>query len=118
MCTAQQDIATRGHEEKRKETWKVSDINRGNFLDILHLRCRRSIEGQVLYELIKTTVSIHLSSENIIAECLDGAANMSVVHKGLAGRMKDCSPFSLYVHCYGPKLNLALQGNMTEIEPL
>ena len=61
---------------------------------------------------------LQLSLENIIAECFDGAANMSRVHKGLAARMKACSPLSLYVHCYGHRLNLALQGTMTEIEPL
>ena len=78
-----------------------------------------STEGQVLYELVKTTVSkLQLSLENIIAECFDGAANMSGVQKGLAARMKECSPLSLYVHCYGHRLNLALQGTMTEIEPL
>ena len=50
----------------------------------------------MLYELVKTTVSeLQLSLENIIAECLDGAANMSGVHKGLAARMKECSPSSL-----------------------
>ena len=207
MYTAQQNIATRGHEENRKETWKVSDVNRGNFLQLLHLRCRdlpwlksklesqlklhaqwispavqnelldivatvmlekitaeirssgyygivvdetsdisrteqvslffryiyngetketftgfhstSSTEGQVLYELVKTTVSkLQLSLENIIAECFDGVANMSGVRKGLAARMKECSPLSLYVHCYGHRLNLALQGTTTEIEPL
>ena len=40
IYTAQQNIATRGHEENRKEMWKVSDINRGIFLELLHLRCR------------------------------------------------------------------------------
>ena len=73
----------------------------------------------MLYELVKTTASnLQLSLENIIAECFDGAANMSGAHKGLAARMKECSPLSLYVHCYGHRLNLTLQGTMTEIELL
>ena len=56
--------------------------------------------------------------ENIIAECFDGAANMSGIRKGLATRMKECSPLGIYVHCYGHLLNLALQDTMTEIETL
>ena len=39
MFTAQQNLATRGHEESRKNIWEVSDINRGNFLELLCLRC-------------------------------------------------------------------------------
>eukprot|EP00795_Rhopilema_esculentum_P014860 gene14860-5984_t len=40
MFAAQQNIAVRGHEEARQNIWEVSDINRGNFLELLHLRCR------------------------------------------------------------------------------
>ena len=35
-----QNIALRGHEESRNDIWEVSDINRGNFLELLHLRCK------------------------------------------------------------------------------
>ena len=56
--------------------------------------------------------------ENSIAECFDGTANMSGICKGLATRMKECSPLGIYVHCYGHLLNLALQDTMTEIETL
>ena len=38
IFTAMQNIAVRGHEESRKDIWEVSDINRGNFLELLHLR--------------------------------------------------------------------------------
>ena len=37
---------------------------------------------------------------------------------GLASRMKECSPLSIYVHCHGHRLDLALQDTMTTIEPL
>ena len=40
MFAAQQNIAMRGHVESRKDIWEVSDINRGNFLELLHLRCK------------------------------------------------------------------------------
>ena len=78
-----------------------------------------STEGEVLYELAKTAINkLDLRLENIIAECFDGAANMSGIRKGLAMRMKECSPLEIYVHCYGHLLNLALKDTMTEIETL
>ena len=78
-----------------------------------------STEGEFLYELAKTAINkLDLRLENIIAECFDGAANMSGIRKGLAMRMKECSPLEIYVHCYGHLLNLALQDTMTEIETL
>ena len=40
MFTAQQNIAQRGHEESRVNIGAVSDTNRGNFLELLHLRCK------------------------------------------------------------------------------
>ena len=202
-----QNIAVRGHEESRNDIWEVSDINRGNFLELLHLRCKdlpwlqsklqvqlqlhaqwtspsiqnellaivsdlvlerittevrkssyfgiimdetsdirrteevslclryvingetkenfvgffatASTEGEVLYELAKTAINkLDLRLENIVAECFDVAANMSGIRKGLAMRMKECSPLEIYVHCYGHLLNLAFQDTMTEIETL
>lgn len=59
-----------------------------------------------------------LQLENVVAECFDGASNMSGVYRGLAARMKECSPLAIYIHCYGLLLNLAIQDTMTEIEPL
>ena len=40
IFTAMQNIAVRGQEESRKDIWEVSDINRGNFLELVHLRCK------------------------------------------------------------------------------
>ena len=190
-----QNIAVRGHEESRNDIWEVSDINRGNFLELLHLRCKdlpwlqsklqaqlqlhaqwtsptiqnellaivsdlvlerittevrksgyfgiimdetsdisrteevslclryvingETTEGEILYELAKTAINkMDLRLENIIAVCFDGAANMSGIRKGIATRMKECSPLGIYVNCYGHILNLALQDTMTEIETL
>ena len=61
---------------------------------------------------------LELKTEKIVGECFDGAANMSGIHKGLAVRMKECSPLLVYVHCYGHLLNLALQDSMTCVEPV
>jgi len=39
LFTAQQNIAQRGQSEDRSNLDNVSDVNRGNFLELLHLRC-------------------------------------------------------------------------------
>ena len=40
IFTAVQNIAiVRVHEESRNDIWEGSGINRGNFLELLHLRC-------------------------------------------------------------------------------
>ena len=207
MFTAQQNVAIRGHEEDRKNIWEVSEINRGNFLEMLCFICKdlpwlktklethlgqhiqwtspkiqnelieivsnlvlrritrdakssghysiivdetsdvsrvgqvslclryvvegetretfagffatESTEGEVLYELVKKAVtSLSLQLRDIVGECFDGAANMSGCNKGVALRMKECSPLALYVHCYAHRLNLALQDTMTSVEPI
>ena len=43
---------------------------------------------------------------------------MSGVRKGVAARMKECSPRGVYVHCYAHVFNLALQDTMSDVEPL
>ena len=207
MFTAQQNIAQRGHDEQRDDLSNSSDVNRGNFLELIHLRCKdiawlkdklysqlqkhaqwtspviqnellqiiadlireritndvrasgwygiildetsdisrteqvslclsfalngtkkeafigfystKSTEGEVLYELVKSSITeLNLDLKNIVGKAFDGAANMNGVHKGLSTRMKECSPFGIYVHCYGHVLNLALQDTMTQTEPL
>ena len=40
MFTAQQNIAQGGHREGRHDIGSSSDINRGNFLELLHMRCK------------------------------------------------------------------------------
>ena len=40
VFTAQQNIAQRGHREGRHDIGSSSDINRGNFLELLHMRCK------------------------------------------------------------------------------
>ena len=64
-----------------------------------------STEGEVLYQLVKKVIGLKL--ENIVGKCFDGA-QMCGVRKGVATRMKKCSPQGIYVHCYR-HLNLVLQ---------
>ena len=207
LFTAKQNIPQRGHAEDRSNLSEASDINRGNFLEILHLRskdipwfgeklkkqldahmqwtspriqneildimsdvvlntiaedvkksfgysiivdetsdisrweqvaiCLRFTidgetresfvgfystpltDGQALYNLVTGVMAtLNLELDKIVGQCYDGAANMSGVQKGLASRMKDCSPRSVYVHCYGHLLNLAIQDTMADIEPM
>ena len=40
VFTAQQNIAERGHEEDRSNIAEVSDVNRGNFIELLHFRSK------------------------------------------------------------------------------
>jgi hypothetical protein len=78
-----------------------------------------STEGEVLFELVKKVMTDHgLELGNIVGECFDGASNMSGVRKGVAARMKECSPRGVYVHCYAHILNLALQDTMSDMKPL
>ena len=79
----------------------------------------KSTEGEVLYELVKSSITeLNLDLKNIVGKAFDGVANMNGVYKGLSTRMEECSPFDIYVRCYGHVLNLALQDTMTQIEPL
>ena len=207
MFTAQQNIGNRGTKEERKNIHEKSDSNRGNFLELLHMRSNdlpwlkemlttnykkrhqwtsppiqrellslikkqvvhrivqdvkksgmfavivdetsdvsrteqvslclsymangskketfvgfydtESTEGEALYKLVTKAIGdLDLNLEDIVGQCYDGAANMSGIHKGLAARMKETSPFALYIHCYAHLLNLAIQDTMANIEPL
>ncbi|XP_076061759.1 uncharacterized protein LOC143037434 isoform X1 [Oratosquilla oratoria] len=40
LYTAQQNIPQRGHIEDRSNIGKQSDVNRGNLIELLHLRCK------------------------------------------------------------------------------
>jgi len=40
LYLAQQNLSVRGHQETRTNLVESSDINRGNFLELLHLRCK------------------------------------------------------------------------------
>ncbi|XP_071826952.1 zinc finger MYM-type protein 1-like [Apostichopus japonicus] len=202
IFTAQQNIAQRGKHEDRSRIHEVSDINRGNFLELLHMRCKdipwlseklqtqlgehaqwtspdicneileivanlvlqlirsesrttglqslimdetsdishieqvamciryifegktkesfigfyptKSTDGESLYKLVLEVFGkLDLQLDTIVGECFDGASNMSGVNRGLATRMKECSPLGIYVHCYGHLLNLAIQDTLT-----
>ena len=73
-------------------------------------------DAESLYTLAKEAIqSLNLDLKNIVGECFDGASNMSGVHGGLATLMKEISPFSIYVHCYAHRLNLALGDSLSSV---
>ena len=204
--TAQQNIGQRGHREDRENIEMVSDVNRGNFLELLHLRCQdipwlaaklksqlehhkqwtswdiqnelldimsdlvrqrivsevgkskfsvimdetaditkteqvsiclsfvykgvkkesfigffdtKKTDAQTLLDLLKNAIeSLNLDMASIVGECFDGASNMSGCEAGLQTLMKEFSPFSLYVHCYAHRLNLALNDSLSSVKCL
>lgn len=78
-----------------------------------------STDGESLYTLMKDVFKdLQLNLAEVVGECFDGASNMTGKNKGLAARMLETSPLSIYVHCYGHLLNLAVQDTMTETEVL
>ena len=59
--------------------------------------------------LLSCTISFKLNIQDIVAQCYDGAANMSgIIYKGLATRIKNDNSKAIYVHCNAHILNLVL----------
>ena len=58
MFTAQQSIALRGATEHREDLDQISDINRGNFLELLSLRAR---DVPWLREKLSSQLKAHFS---------------------------------------------------------
>lgn len=66
-------------------------------------------DGDTLYKLLLSILAeLGIDPTNVIAQCFDGAGNMSGTYKGVAARMKEQNPHVMYVHCYMHSLNLAL----------
>ena len=68
--TAQQSVSLRGHEENRKNISEMSDTNRGNLLELLHLRCE---DIPWLKEMLQSQLKCHAqwTSPSIQNEILD-----------------------------------------------
>ena len=95
LFTAQQNIAQRGHEGDRSNLGEVSDINRGNFWVLLHLRSKNI---PWLGEKLKSHLDAHMqwTSPIVQNEILDIMAE--VVLGSIANDVKKCSgkcPLSL-----------------------
>ena len=76
-------------------------------------------DGESLCEVLKEIISkFGLEYANCVGYCFDGAANMSGINKGVATRLQEDCPLALYLHCYGHRLNLAIQSSLTGVLPL
>ena len=65
---------------------------------------------ETLFNLIRDTLNdMGLNPENIVGQCFDGASNICGKNKGVATRIQEIAPRATYVHCFGHRLNLALQ---------
>ena len=78
-----------------------------------------STTGEALFELICSVLnSSSLKLTSLVGQCYDGDSNMSGREKGVAARVREVSPRAVYVHCYGHRLNLALQDTLKDNECL
>ena len=94
IFTAQQNIAQRGHVEERTELAKISDINRGNFLELLHLRSR---DIPWLGAKMKAQLKSHAqwTSPDIQNELIDIVATL--VRSDITSRAKVSGPKSVII---------------------
>ena len=94
LFTAQQNIAQRGHEESRQDLILTSDVNRGNFLELLHLRSR---DLPWLAEKMKTQLESHMqwTSPRIQNELFDIMGKLVIESIISDVRSSDC--FSIIV---------------------
>ena len=77
--TAQQNVSLRGHEENRKNVSEMSDTNRGNLLELLHLRCE---DISWLKEKLQSILKCHAqwTSLSIQNEILDSFVIERTIH--------------------------------------
>ena len=76
-------------------------------------------DGETLFNLITDEMlNLGLDLSGVVGLGFDGASNMSGVNKGVATRLKNCSPRAIYVHCYGHLLSLATKKILSSIPTL
>jgi len=60
--------------------------------------------------ILKKLNDLNLPLEFLVAQCFDGASNMSGCYSGVQARLKDvCPRRPMYVHCWAHVLNLVIQ---------
>ena len=88
MYTAQQNVAISGHEENRNNIREVSDINRGNFLELLCIRCN---DLPWLRSKLQSQLQLHAqwTSSAIKNELLEIVANVMLDRIAAEARSSD-----------------------------
>ncbi|XP_066948596.1 zinc finger MYM-type protein 1-like [Macrobrachium rosenbergii] len=94
LFTAQQNIPQRGHSEDRSITGEDSEVNRGNLIELLHLRCR---DIPWLAKRLTSQLATHQQwfSPNIQNEILNIASDL--VLKDISKAVGKTGKFSLIV---------------------
>ena len=78
-----------------------------------------STTGENLFKILSEALERNgLDPKNCYGLALDGASNMSGGSKGLAARMKEISPKSVYIHCHAHLLNLAVKDTLSKVKIL
>ena len=86
--TAQQSVFLRGHEENRKYNSEMSDTNRSNLLELLHLRCE---DIPWLKEMLQSQLKCHAqwtspSIQNEILDIISSFVIERIIHNVLLSR--------------------------------
>ena len=55
-----------------------------------------------------TMSACHLSLDNCVSQCYDGASVMSGACSGVQARISEIAPCAIYTHCCAHRLNLVL----------
>jgi hypothetical protein len=87
----------------------VDNLNiREHFLGFWELH---STKAEHIFSIIqKIFAEFNLDFKHkLVAQCYDGARNMSGIYNGLCTRIRDVAPKAIYVHCIAHQLNLALE---------
>ena len=76
------------------------------FIGFVHIS---SLDAASLVEYICDTMSAcHLSLDNCVSQCYDGASVMSGACSGVQARIREIAPCAIYTHCCAHRLNLVL----------
>ena len=76
------------------------------FIGFVHIS---SLDVASLVEYICDTMSAcHLSLNNCVSQCYDGASVMSGACCGVQARIREITPCAIYTHCCAHRLNLVL----------
>jgi len=83
-----------------------------DFIGLYHVD---DITAETIVTVLKDTVlRINWNLSMCRGQCYDGASNM----KKVAHDIKAIEPKVLYLHCYGPSLNLAAADTLKEVKPM
>lgn len=78
-------------------------------------RVTRTDDKTLANEIKNVLVSLDLNIKNLRAQCYDGASNMRGPYKGVAARIMEEVPTTMYIHCHAHILNLCIVSCCTSV---